>query len=74
VPVTLSTDDRTVSGLTLVREYGRAVATLGLTLQELWRIDRHGLEVAFLHDDEPLRAQLLAEFDAFAATEPALSS
>ncbi|MDQ3492514.1 MAG: adenosine deaminase [Chloroflexota bacterium] len=73
VSVTLSTDDRTVSDLTLVEEYGRAVALLGMTLPELWAMDRRALEVAFLHDDEPLRARLLAEFDAFAAGEPALS-
>lgn len=72
VSVTISTDDRTVSHLTLVEEYGRAVALLGVTLPELWAMDRRALEVAFLHDDEPLRARLLAEFDAFAAGEPAL--
>ncbi|CAN5729555.1 adenosine deaminase [soil metagenome] len=72
VSVTLSTDGRTVSDLTLVEEYGRAVALLGVTLPELWAMDRHALEVAFLHDDEPLRARLLAEFDAFADPEPAL--
>lgn len=72
VPVTLSTDDRTVSDLTLIREYARVVGILGLTLPELWAIDRHALEVAFLHHDEALRARLLAEFDAFAATEPRL--
>ncbi|MBA3852260.1 MAG: adenosine deaminase [Chloroflexi bacterium] len=74
VPVTLSTDDRTVSGLTLVEEYGRAVSLMGVTLPELWAMDRHALEVAYLHDDEPLRARLLAEFDAFAAAEPALTT
>jgi len=72
VPVTLSTDDRTVSDLTLVEEYGRAVSLLGVTIPELWAMDRHALEVAFLHGDEPLRARLLGEFDAFAASEPAL--
>jgi adenosine deaminase len=73
VPVTLSTDDRTVSDLTLVREYARAHAVLGLSLAELWAIDRHALDVAFLHDDEPLRARLAAEFDAWAASQPAMS-
>jgi adenosine deaminase len=72
VLATLSTDDRTVSALTLTQEYARARATLGLSLAELWRLDRHALEVAFLHDDEPVRARLLAEFDAFATTEPVL--
>lgn len=74
VPATLSTDDRTVSALTLSGEYARARATLGLTLAELWRLDRHALTVAFLHDDEALRARLLSEFDAFAASEAALSA
>src|SRR5207249_7237038 len=46
-PVTLSTDDMTVSDVTLTEEYGRAVAEIGLTLPELWAIDRHALEVAF---------------------------
>ena len=72
VPVSLSTDDRTVSDMTLVREYRQAIDVLGLTLQELWAMDRHALEVAFLADDEPLRTALLARFDAFAAAEPLL--
>ena len=58
--MTLSTDDRTVSDLTLIREYANALDPIGLTLPELWAIDRHALEVAFLHHDEPLRASLLA--------------
>jgi adenosine deaminase len=74
VPITLSTDDRTVAGVSLVDEYRRAVETLGLTPRELWAIDRHGLEAAFLADDEPLRADLLASFDRFAAGERALAS
>jgi adenosine deaminase len=71
VPLTLSTDDRTVSDLTLVREYERALDVLGATVAELWAMNRHALEVAFLHDDEPLRARLLAEFDAWAAANAA---
>jgi adenosine deaminase len=72
VPVSLSTDDRTVADLTLPREYARAHAILGLTLPELWSINRHGLEAAFLHHDELLRTNLLSDFDAFADTEPEL--
>ncbi|MBA3779472.1 MAG: adenosine deaminase [Chloroflexi bacterium] len=74
VPATLSTDDRTVSDLTLVREYERALTTLGLTLSELWRVNRHALEVAFLQDDEGLRTQLLRTFDDWAADEPAITT
>jgi adenosine deaminase len=64
VPVTLSTDDRTVSDLTLVREYERAVETQGLTMAELWQLNLHALRVAFLHHDEALRARLIGEFEA----------
>ena len=65
VPVTLNTDDATVSNVTLTEEYLRAVEEIGLTLPELWGIDRRALEFAFAEerDLEPLRAQ----FDAWAA-------
>ncbi len=69
VPVTLSTDDRTVSDLTLVKEYERAHSIIGLTVPELWDINMHALRVAFLHHDESLRAGLIAEFEDFAAHE-----
>jgi adenosine deaminase len=72
VPVTLSTDDRTVSSLTLVREYERALDVLGLSPAELWRMNLHALRVAFLHHDEPLRARLLGEFEGFAEGVPEL--
>lgn len=74
VPVTLSTDGRTVSDLTLVREYGNVIRKTGLTIAELWSIDRHAVEVAFLQHDEPLRARLLAEFEAFSASAPEVLS
>jgi adenosine deaminase len=65
VPVTLSTDDATVSDVTLSEEYTRAVERIGLTLGELWAIDRHALEVAFA--DDVTLAPLRAEFDGWAA-------
>jgi adenosine deaminase len=65
VPVTLSTDDTTVSDLSLTDEYVRAIEAIGLTLPELWAIDRHALDVAFA--DEADLVPLLAEFDGFAA-------
>ena len=70
VPVTLNTDDTTVSDITLSEEYLRAVEQNGLTLPELWRIDRHALEVAFA--DEATLARLRNEFDAWGATIPEL--
>jgi len=72
VPVTLSTDDRTVSDLTLVKEYVNAHTVMGMTLAELWAMNVHALRVAFLHHDESLRAALVTEFEDFAATEQSL--
>ena len=70
-PVTLSTDDSTVSDITLTQEYGRAVAEIGLTLPELWAIDRFALDVAFA--DEATLAPLRAGFDAWAVGVPELA-
>ena len=61
VPVTLSTDDTTVSDITLTDEYVRAVERIGLTLPELWAIDRRGLDVAFAGPRE--LAALRDQFD-----------
>jgi adenosine deaminase len=72
VPVTLNTDDRTVSDLSLPREYANAITEMGVTLPEIWSMVLRALRVAFLHHDELLRARLLQEFDAWAAEEPAL--
>jgi adenosine deaminase len=74
VPVTLSTDDRSVSDLSLPREIARAMTHLGLTLGELAALTRQAYRVAFLHHDEALRERLLAELDAFLAAEPAFGA
>ena len=65
VSVTLSTDDTTVSDIRLSEEYARAIGLIGLTLPELWAIDRRALDVAFA--DEATLAPLRAEFAAWAA-------
>ena len=67
VSVTLSTDDTTVSDVTLSEEYERAVEQIGLTLPELWAIDRRALDVAFA--DEATLAPIRAAFDSWAHTE-----
>ena len=72
VPVTLSTDDTTVSDITLSEEYGRAVTEMGVTLPELWAIDRRALEVAFA--DEGTLSRLRSSFDSWAAGIPELAS
>ena len=65
VPVTLSTDDTTVSDITLTEEFARALSVIGLTLPELWTINRHALDIAFA--DEGTLAPLRDRFDAWAA-------
>jgi len=68
VPVTLSTDDTTVSDITLSEEYVAAVEQIGLTVPELWRIDRRALDVAFA--DEADLAPIRSAFDVWAASIP----
>ncbi len=72
VSVTLNTDDTTVSDITLSEEYLNAVAQIGVTLPELWALDRHALEVAFA--DDATLAPLRTEFDAWAAEIPELEA
>ena len=72
VPVTLSTDDLTVSDIELSEEYVRAVDRIGLTLPELWAVNRHALDVAFA--DEPTLAALRVAFDGWAAGLSELSA
>ncbi|MEJ7749599.1 MAG: adenosine deaminase [Candidatus Limnocylindrales bacterium] len=71
VPVTLSTDDTTVSDISLSEEYVKAVEIIGLSLPELWAIDRRALDVAFA--DEATLGPLRAEFDSWAAGIPELA-
>jgi adenosine deaminase len=68
VSVTLSTDDTTVSDLSLTDEYERALDQIGLTPDELWAIDRHALDVAFA--DEATLIGLRAQFDRSRAETP----
>jgi len=68
VPVTLSTDSRTVSDVSLSEEYVRGVEACGLTVPELRAIDRGAIDAAFAEDD--LKARLRAEFDAWATGVP----
>jgi adenosine deaminase len=64
VRVTLSTDDTTVANLTLSEEYLRALERIGLSLEELWAIDRMALDAAFA--DEATLAPIRREFEAWA--------
>lgn len=71
VPVTISTDDRTVSDLTLVDELEGAVRRLGLAPAEVVRVQRRAYAAAFLQHDELLRAELQQGFEAWLADDPA---
>jgi adenosine deaminase len=70
VPVTLNTDDLTVSDLTLSEEYARAVEHLGVTLPELWAVDTAAIEAAFC--GEPTKEALREEFVAWGSGMPEL--
>ena len=59
--VTLNTDNRLMSGVTLTDEYAHANADLGFSLDELCTLARNGFEGAFLPDGE--KQALLADVD-----------
>ncbi len=73
VPVTINTDDRTVSDLTLVDELLGTVERLGLSTAEVVRAMRRAYASAFLHHDEQLRARLQQGFEAWLAVHPSPS-
>lgn len=62
VPVTLSTDDPPFFGTDLLREYALAHEQAGLSLQQLWEINRNGLRYSLA--EAALRERLLREFEA----------
>jgi adenosine deaminase len=62
VPVSLSTDNRLMSGVTLTDEYRHARDALGMTWDEIVTVARTGFEHAFAADD--LRTQMLVAFEA----------
>ncbi len=69
--VTLNTDNRLMSGVTLVDEYAHAVERLGFTAPELVRVARNGFASAFLPyaEREALLARLAPEFAAVGSGE-----
>jgi len=52
IKVTLNTDDPAVSDITLPHEYRVAAPAAGLTREQIRQIQRNGLDVAFLSDEE----------------------
>jgi adenosine deaminase len=70
VKVTLSTDDLTVSDVTLSEEYARVVEGPGITLPELWALDLAAIEAAFC--GRPTKEALRESFLAWGAGIPEL--
>jgi adenosine deaminase len=70
VKVTLSTDDLTVSDITLSEEYARVVECLGVTLPELWAVNTAAIEAAFC--GEPTKEDLRESFLAWGSGIPEL--
>ena len=60
IKVTISTDSRTVSHITLSREFQNAVAALGCSPDQVWAMNLQALEGGFA--DEVSRARLRHEF------------
>ncbi len=65
VPVTVNTDDPSVSDTTLTDEYLVTVKGMGLSLRDLRTFNRNAIRASFLPPDERLllEKQILEEFD-----------
>jgi adenosine deaminase len=72
VPVTISTDDPTISAVRLSDEFVTAVQVLGLTPAELWAINLRAVELAFA--DAELVDRLRSAFLVWAAAVPELAA
>ena len=55
VPVTLNTDNMTVSGTDMEAEFSRAKETFGLSDAEITRLQENAVQAAFLNDEEKQR-------------------
>ena len=71
VPVSLSTDDATISDVSLSEELLAAHTVIGLALPELWQMNLHALQVGF--GDERRRAALHDEFVRWGSVVPELA-
>jgi adenosine deaminase len=70
IKVTISTDSRTVSNVTLTHEYQTVSRVLGCTREEIWAMNLQALDGGF--GDEVTRTRLRHEFvDAIAKLRPA---
>jgi adenosine deaminase len=75
ISVTISTDDRTVTGTTLTREMARCADALGLSRAELAAIAVNGFQRGFAPSPmlDPLRAEALTAWEAWRAEPTPIS-
>jgi adenosine deaminase len=71
VPLSISTDDPTISNVTLTEEWIAVSAATGLTVRELWQINLHAVGAAFV--DPGHAAQLRSRFEDWARWAPELA-
>ncbi|MEZ4670647.1 MAG: adenosine deaminase [Anaerolineae bacterium] len=69
VYVTINTDDPTLVGTTLTREYQQLVDVFGYTVTDVYRLARNAFTASFAAPT--LKAQLLREFDEWVAKKQA---
>jgi adenosine deaminase len=70
IKVTISTDSRTVSDITLTQEFQKVARVLGCSREQIWAMNLQALEGGF--GDQVTRARLRREFaDAMAKLHPA---
>lgn len=60
VKITLSTDNRTVSNVTLEEEYMRLIREQGFTFEEIKKVIKNGIDASFLEDSK--KKLILQEF------------
>jgi adenosine deaminase len=69
IKVTISTDSRTVSDITLTQEYQTVARVLGVSREQIWAMNLQALDGGF--SDDVTRARLRHEFaDAAARLRP----
>jgi len=70
IPVSISTDDPTISNITLSEEIHKSIEVLGLTINEIWQINLHSLKVAYC--DGKGKSKLLNDFMEWSNVIPEL--
>lgn len=62
IKISINTDNRTVSNITLTDEYSNLINNLGFSVQDIIHINKMAISATFLSNDE--KKQLLAEYNS----------